>query len=204
MYIPKHYKNENIEEAIEFMNCYSFGTLVTSVADKPIATHLPFVISQREGKIVITSHFSKGNEQVADFSSKQALAIFSEPHAYVSPAFYEEELNVPTWNYLSVHAYGKATIIDEEEAVFNVLEQMIRTFEAKYMHQWEGLPLEYRTKMAQSIVAFEIVVDELQFKEKLSQNKTEVERNRIIQSFARSADPNKNIVADYMSKKERD
>ncbi len=204
MYIPKHYKNESIEEAIEFMNCYSFGILVTSVADKPVATHLPFVISQREDKIVITSHFSKGNEQAVDLASKQSLAIFSEPHAYISPAFYEKELNVPTWNYLSVHAYGKATIIDEEEAVFHVLEQMIRSFEAKYMHQWEGLPLEYRTKMAQSIVAFEIVVDDLQFKEKLSQNKTEVERNRIIQSFARSADPNKNIVADYMAKKTTD
>lgn len=200
MYTPKHYNNTNIDQALEFMKCFNFGTIITSEADRPRATHLPFVISKRDNQIIITTHFAKANEQATLFETKNILTIFSEPHAYVSPKFYDKKQNVPTWNYVSVHAYGRAKIIDEEKEVFRVLEQMINSFESDYLKQWHELPISYKSRMAKGIIAFEIAVNELQFKEKLSQNKTETERKRIVNQFSESENTNEKLIAKYMSK----
>lgn len=200
MYTPKHYNNTNTDEALEFMKRFNFGTIITSEADKPIATHLPFVISKRENQIILTSHFAKANEQATLFETKNILTIFSEPHAYISPKFYDKKQNVPTWNYVSVHAYGTAKIIDAEKDVYGVLEQMIMSFESDYLKQWHQLPASYKSRMAKGIIAFEITVNELQFKEKLSQNKKESERKRIVEKFSESDIANEKLIAKYMSK----
>jgi transcriptional regulator len=84
--------------------------------------------------------------------------------------------------------------------VAQVLEKMISFYEVEYMQQWNNLPDDYKSKMMNGIVAFEIVVDDLQGKSKLSQNRTEKERENIISSFAKSADKNEQEIADYMAK----
>tara|TARA_B100000508_G_C11451818_1_gene274512 strand:+ start:500 stop:1111 length:612 start_codon:yes stop_codon:yes gene_type:complete len=202
MYTPKHYKNENINEAIQFMERFNFGVMVSSESDKPIATHLPFVISKVNDKIILTSHFAKANEQAINIKGKEILTIFSEPHAYISPKFYDKKQNVPTWNYLAVHSYGKIEIIENEKDVLLVLEQMISNFDSAYLEQWNELSYNYKSKMAKGIVAFQITVDEIQFKEKLSQNKNKKERERIISEFSESSSTNENFIAKYMTKNE--
>ncbi|MDB5287918.1 MAG: transcriptional regulator [Mucilaginibacter sp.] len=188
------------QEAVDFMQKYSFATIITVENGIPSATHLPFIIEQRGDTIVLISHFAKANQQSADVFGCTTLVIFTEPHAYISPTHYEKELNVPTWNYLAVHAYGKATLIDDKAQVAQILEKMIGFYEAEYMQQWNNLPDDYKSKMMNGIVAFEIVVDDLQGKSKLSQNRTEQERENIISSFAKSADKNEQEIADYMAK----
>src|SRR5689334_19249356 len=104
MYIPKYYKIEDVKEMVDFMKIYNFATIITSENDIPLATHLPFVIETREDKIVLVSHFAKANKQFENIERKNTLVIFTEPHAYISPSHYEKDLNVPTWNYVSIHA----------------------------------------------------------------------------------------------------
>ncbi|MBK8473954.1 MAG: FMN-binding negative transcriptional regulator [Sphingobacteriales bacterium] len=99
------------------------------------------------------------------------LGPVGEPHAYISPQLYESPINVPTWNYIAVHAYGKAQLIADEIAATALLEQTINYYEAQYMVQWNSLPQDYKDRLLKGIVAFEIVVTELQGKQKLSQNK---------------------------------
>ena len=94
MYIPKHYSNENLEEAFQFMNTYHFGTMISSINDIPTATHLPFTLEKTEGKIILNSHFSKANNQNVSLENKSILTIFSEPHAYISPKFYDKKEKV--------------------------------------------------------------------------------------------------------------
>jgi transcriptional regulator len=188
------------QEAVDFMQKYSFATIVTVENGIPSATHLPFIIDKRGDQVVLISHFAKANHQSADVFGCTTLVIFTEPHAYISPAYYEKEQNVPTWNYLAVHAYGKATLIDDKAQVAQVLEKTISFYEADYLKQWNSLPDDYKSKMMNGIVAFEIVVDDLQGKSKLSQNRTEQERNNIISAFVKSADKNEQKIADYMAK----
>jgi transcriptional regulator len=98
------------------MQQFSFATIVTVKDGVPSATHLPFVVSQRDDQIILTSHFAKVNPQAAEILNCKPLVIFTEPHAYISPRHYESEQSVPTWNYIAVHAYGTATLIDSPKA----------------------------------------------------------------------------------------
>lgn len=204
MYTPKHFQLTDNQEAIGFMQKYSFATIVTMLNGVPEATHLPFLVEQHGEELVLVSHFAKANPQASAVFNETSLVIFTEPHAYISPSNYEKEQNVPTWNYLSVHAYGKATLIDDKTQVAQLLEKMIGFYEAAYREQWDKLPDDYKHKMMNGITAFEIVVTDLQGKKKLSQNRTEVERKNIITSLSSSADKNEQEIAAYMSALKKD
>jgi transcriptional regulator len=182
------------------MKRFSFALIITSKDNVPTATHLPFLVRVEDDEIVLTSHFAKENPQWKDLLGNEALIVFSEPHAYISPKLYDKTLNVPTWNYLAVHAYGKAKIISESDAVMAVLNATVANYEMGYKAQWEGLPEQYKVNMAKGIVAFDIVITDLQAKKKISQNKTESERHRIIDSLSKSDDSNANLIAEYMLK----
>ncbi len=187
MYTPKLNLITDQQEAASFMQQFSFATVVTVNNGIPSATHLPFVVSQRDGHIILTSHFAKVNPQAVEIFGCKPLVIFTEPHAYISPRHYESEQNVPTWNYIAVHAYGTASIIDSPEAKAHLLEQTIQFYEADYLKQWNCLPQDYKLNMMKGITGFEIVVDELQGKKKLSQNRTETERANIITELSNSS-----------------
>ena len=118
----------------------------------------------------------------------ETLVIFQGPHAYISPTHYEKKQNVPTWNYIAVHAYGKATLLKSQEQATEVLEKMINTYEAEYFEQWKQLSETYKSGMIKAIVAFEIEVTNLEGKFKLSQNKTKNEQQHIANAFENSND----------------
>jgi transcriptional regulator len=198
MYIPKLNIANDRDEIVAFMKQFSFATIITAKDNSPTATHLPFVITLKDDKVILTSHFAKANEHWKDIENNKVLVIFSEPHAYISPKNYDKELNVPTWNYVSIHAYGQGRIITEINKTFEVLESTISNYEISYRQQWDNFPGEYKLKMAAGIVAFEIVVTELQGKKKLSQNRTEGERKKIIESLSKSTDSNEQLIAKYM------
>lgn len=198
MYIPKINLATDTDEIVAFMKQYSFATIITSKDNFPTATHLPFLVSIKKDNVVLTSHFAKANEHWNQIEGNDVLVIFSEPHAYISPKNYEKELNVPTWNYISIHAYGRGKLFLEDEAVFKVLESTIQEYEFSYKHQWDNLPEDYKMKLVKGIVAFEIVVTDLQAKKKLSQNKTNSEQQTIIDTLSKSNDTNKKTIANYM------
>ena len=200
MYIPSFNTFPDGQEIITFMQRYSFATIVTSVNGVPEATHLPFLVKQEDEKLFLLSHFAKANPQSAQIIDNTSLVIFTEPHAYISPKNYEKEENVPTWNYLAVHAYGKAVIIEEESKKAELLQHTIEFYDKGYMQQWEKLSDHYKSKMMKGIVAFEIEVTDLQAKKKLSQNRTDIERENIINSLGNSNDANEKEIAAYMSK----
>lgn len=198
MYIPKEFEQNDQKKSIAFMQAYNFAIVISIKKDIPIATHLPFIIEERENKIVLLSHLSKANEQHKTFLDKDVLVIFSEPHAYISPTLYEKKQNVPTWNYVSVHAYGKVKILDSNEEKLKVLHKQMQFYEANYLEQFKTLDQKYIDGLLKGIVAFEIEVTKLQSKEKLSQNKTTNERATIKKHLEESDDTIKNDVGKLM------
>lgn len=197
MYIPNHNLETDKKEILDFIKRFNFGTIVTVKDNFPTGTHLPFLIEERGDSIFLISHFAKANKQWQELN-ENTLVIFSEPHAYISPKFYEKLQNVPTWNYISVHCYGHGKILDGENEKLNVIEKSINFFDDSYKAQWDGLNEQYKIGQLKGIVAFEIEIDNVQAKKKLSQNKTENERNNIIHSFEQSEDSNEKIIAEYM------
>lgn len=182
------------------MQRYSFATLVNVADGLPVATHLPFLVEQRGDEVMLSSHLAKANHQFNDLLTGKSLVIFTEPHAYIAPKLYEKELNVPTWNYIAIHAYGEAQIVESEADQLQELERMISFYDTAYLKQWSGLPLDYKLKLCKGIVMFKIKVTDLQGKKKLSQNRTETDRQSIINAFSHSNDVNQQTIADYMSK----
>ena len=204
MYISKQNLATDENEIIEFITQYSFATIVTSNNGRPNASHLPFVIEKRGDEIILIAHFAKANPQWKELLNNELLVIFSEPHAYISPKLYDKELNVPTWNYIAVHAYGKAVILSETTQMLKVMEKSINAFEADYMTQWNKLPEEYKLKMLNGIVAFEIEVSSFEGSKKLSQNKTSAEQQRIIESLSSSQHDVERQIGVYMKKETKD
>lgn len=199
MYIPNHYVEEDTQKLAAFMKAHSFGVMVNIVNGKPWGTHLPFVVTEKEGKIILTSHMARANDSWKELSNGQELlVIFQGPHAYISPSLYEKKQNVPTWNYIAVHAYGKPRIISDHNEIISVLEAMILSYEEAYFAQWKELSQDYVSKMVKGIVAFDIEVTQLQGKYKLSQNKTQLEQRNIITKLEKEDDSTISGVAGFM------
>jgi transcriptional regulator len=200
VYIPEFNRLTDRNEIVDFMKQFSFANIISARNNLPVATPLPFIISLKDDQIILSSHFAKANEQWIDIENNQVLIIFSEPHAYISPVNYDQVLNVPTWNYISVHAYGKGKLITESEEVTRIIEATIDTYEGAYRQQWDNFPEQYKVKMLKGIVAFEILVTDIKAKKKLSQNRSDNEKQRIIKSLSESEDSNEKHIAAFMKK----
>ena len=199
MYIPSFNKFEDKQKVLAFMQRYSFATIISVKDNVPEATHLPFVVKEENGEIILLSHFAKANPQSADIINNNVLVIFTEPHAYISPKNYEKEQNVPTWNYLAVHAYGTGIFLDDEENKAALLKETIVNFEPAYFKQWDNLSDDYKRNMMKGIVAFKIVVHDLQAKAKLSQNRSIKEQENIVNDLSSKPDTTEKAIAEYMT-----
>lgn len=199
MYIPKHFEQKDRGRLLDFMREFNFALLVSVKDGKPLATHLPFVIETRGEAIVLLAHLSRANEQWKDFGDT-VLVVFSQPHAYISPSLYEKHDNVPTWNYIAVHAYGKLRLVESPQEQFALLEKQMQAFDPAYLDQWQTVSADYKENLRKGIVAFEIDVTELQGKEKLSQNKSPKDREQVRQHLAESDDPQQQYLARKMDR----
>ena len=199
MYTPKKYKQEDKSELLRFIEAFPFGVLCISNKNRPIATHLPLLLEEKNGKTFLYSHMAKANHQWQNFhEDKEVLAIFSGPHGYVSPKHYNKKQNVPTWNYIAVHVYGKHNILEKDEEKITVLEKTINKLEASYFEQWKSLDSAYKINMVKEIVAFEIEVTEMLGQFKLSQNKPADEIKRVKETFLKSEDGSEKEIGKWM------
>ncbi len=172
MYIPHHYKNENIEEVKEFLKHNSFGVLINQVAGKPWATHIPLELDVDEkGKDILVGHIARANPQWKNFEeNSEVLCVFNGPHSYVSSSWYKDE-EVPTWNYIAVHVYGTINILNEE-AVLASLHKLVDKYEANSKNPISIGNLSKKTmRQIKGIVGFQIKIDNIQAAYKLSQGR---------------------------------
>ncbi|HEY0322361.1 MAG TPA: FMN-binding negative transcriptional regulator [Pyrinomonadaceae bacterium] len=199
MYTPKHNKEEDREKLYAFMRNYGFATLVTVKDEAPRATHLPFMVEMEGERITLYAHMAKANDQWRDFSEeRELLVIFQEPHAYVSPGHYETAHNVPTWNYVAVHVYGHAEILEKNEEKLELLERLIHEHDENYFRAWKELPDDYINAKLSGIVAFRIDAKRIEARFKLSQDRTAQERANIIDAFATNDDPLISDIGELM------
>lgn len=204
MYTPKHFEEKERAKLIEFMKQYNFATLVNTAKKRYWATHLPFLVEENDGEIILRAHMAKANPQWANFKADEdVLVIFQEPHAYISPKLYDNPVSVPTWNYIAVHAYGVPQIHHSIEERIAVLEDSFKVFEPQYQKQWESLPEDYKNGLLDGIVAFSIKIKEIEGKFKLSQNRTEGDRERIIEELGSKKDKVKRDIASFMKARKK-
>ncbi len=200
MYVPAHFRIDDVATLRAFMRAHAFAALVTVVNGAPFATHLPLLIDGEGDELVLRGHVARANPQWRTLEDQDALAIFSGPHAYVSPSWYTVAESVPTWNYATVHAIGRGRLLTERTGVMDVLRRLTDGEEARFEQPWsiDRLTEDYVDGMRRAIVAFEIPVTRLEGKYKLSQNRIPADRTGVAEALTASGDPTARDVALLM------
>lgn len=204
MYLPKHFEQHDLALTLEVMRTHSFATMVSvDDAGAPYATHLPLIVSEVGtgdiAQIVIEGHVAKPNPHWKYLEARpDVLLMFQGPHAYMSPKVYPDIAHVPTWNYLAVHATGKARLLEGDRAKDALLKGLIAIHEPEYAAQWRGLDEEFQTKMLAGIVAFTITVEQLQPKFKLNQHRKQAHA-AMKERYAKGT-PNEQALAGWMAR----
>jgi transcriptional regulator len=204
MYIPGQFRMEDRGELLAFMRANAFALVVSGTGDAPLATHLPLTIAEEGERVLIRGHFARANPQWRALDDRQTLVVFSGPHGYVSPVHYERRESVPTWNYLAVHARGQARTVSSEtdrSRLESLLEELIGANEPAYLEQWRDLGERYREGMLWGIVGFELTVEHLEGKAKLSQNRTAGEQQRVARALAGAECPEERALGEEMARR---
>jgi len=197
MYIPKHFAEHDQADILRFIQANAFGTLVKVDGGVPFASHIPFLLEQGD-TLTLSGHLAKANPQWQHLvANPQVLAMFQGVHAYVSPTWYAGA-GVPTWNYTAVRVYGKVRVIHDTAWLQAQVERLSHYYEGDTPNAW--LP-SYPTKMLEAIVGFEITIESLQAKYKLSQNRSTVDQHNVIQALEASGGENECGVAALMTKR---
>lgn len=188
MYVPAPFRDDVTPNLVRFMRRHDFALLVSNHDGSPVATHLPLLVTHAGDAITLHGHVARANPQWRSLDSQDVLAVFTGPHAYVSPSLYDRRESVPTWNYLAVHAYGIVRLVEGGEMVTGMLGALIERHEHGYLARWDDLSQAYRRRMMDELVAFEMTVTHLHGAAKLSQNKSLAEQRRIALALLDSDD----------------
>ena len=199
MYIPAAFQVSDTGRRHEFLCEHSFALLTSHSERGLVASHLPLLIDSTRGPLgTLVGHFAKANEQATD-AGAEVLAVFSGPHAYISPTWYETPNTVPTWNYVAVHAYGTLQIIDDKEELASILDAIVAKYEGSRPQPWPfDAGTDFHQKLLDGIVGFEIEITRLEGKWKLNQNHPVERRQRVITALNQAGGENNNAVAKLM------
>jgi len=188
MYSPGYNQVEDRAELLEFMRANSFAVVVTGTGGTLHASHLPVMIHEHGKDLVIDSHMAKNNPQWREFFDDEVMLVFSGPHAYVSPRWYEERERVPTWNYAAVHAYGMPKLVSDPKLKHESQRRLVAALDPRWLPQFDALRQEYVDRMLDGIVNFQVAVTRLETRWKLSQNRSRREQELIAAELEKSGD----------------
>lgn len=207
MYTPPHFRARSEDELYELMEEFSFATLVSAgVEGPPTATLAPFVLRRdATGRRRLWGHIARANPQSLSLDeNKEVLVIFRGPDAYISPSWYADSPNVPTWNFTVVHAYGLPRLLPPDHWRTRwILEQTVDQFESRLEAPWRlEVPDGYFASLVQGVVAFEIELMRLEGQFKLSQNHRRANRLGVIAGLQRRPDTAAREIARIMRERE--
>ena len=197
MYIPRLYREEDRETILAFIKQNNFPALVTFDGERPIATHLPVEIREDvPGSLTIYSHMSRANPQWKTFDGREVLFIFQGAHTYLSPRWYSH-VNVPTWNYMMVHAYGSLREVEGEE-LYSLLSRLVQQHEASSSYRLEDLPQDFVQKEIKGVFGFAVEITRLDAGWKLSQNRNDEDHQNIVRELEKREDAYSHEIARFM------
>ncbi|TPW11475.1 MAG: FMN-binding negative transcriptional regulator, partial [Halothiobacillaceae bacterium] len=198
--IPDYFQEHDPQRWMALMAENPLGALITVHAGLPVVNHLPLLCEQESsGGLRLCGHMARANPQWQQLATGEtATVLFQGPHAYVSPSWYGSP-GVPTWNYAVVHLVGKGRLIEDELETEALVERITAIYEAREPVPWQPqLSGERRTKLLGMIVGFEIRVDKIEAKFKLSQNRPVEDQQAVVNHLTAAGTPQSMAVAALM------
>ena len=210
MYVPPHFRESDEAKLLDVIREHGFAVLVCrNATGRMLATHLPLtLVVDDAGQRILRGHVSRANLIWQSFSregneSGEALAIFSGPHSYVSPRWYNH-VNVPTWNYIAVHAYGVPRVIADDAELRAAMKGLVDQYESETgipaPYRMEDLPEDFLRSQIKGIVVFEMPIARLEASFKLSQNRDAESHANVMAELQQSGDSAAVEVAEAMRK----
>jgi transcriptional regulator len=196
MYVPRSFAETDRDVLFDLAEHHGFATLVGFGHDAPIVSHVPLLVDRSAERERLVGHVARANPHWKEFDGERpALAIFQGPHAYVSPSWFKTLPAVPTWNYAVVHVHGKPRTLSEE-ATRAVLRALVEKYESKRKARWNAeLPGDFLDAQVRALVGFELPIDRIEGKFKLSQNRSEADLEGILSGLDQEGDDARELAA---------
>ena len=185
MYSPPYNRMEDRTELVQFLRANNFPVIITRGLQ---ASHLPATVHETGSQLVLDMHMARPNRQWQAFDGTEVLIIFTGPHAYISPRWYEEKERVPTWNYAAVHLFGMPEIVEDRREKHAGMRKLVATMDPQWLPQFDALSREYVEKMLGGIVNFRIPITRIETRWKLSQNRGRREMELIAEELRKQGE----------------
>ena len=187
MYVPTPFAADSQADMLALVAAHPLGALVRVGAGALEADHIPFELAAPTDAAphgVLRAHVARANP-VWRADGAAVLVLFQGASSYVSPLLYDGEAAggrvVPTWNYQVVHAHGRLRAIDDPAWILGQMTRMTgRHEDARAGWKVEDAPREFIDKVVRTTVGIEIVIERLEAKFKMSQNRTPEDRARVL------------------------
>jgi transcriptional regulator len=207
LYLPAHFDETRPEVMHALMLAHPLCTLVTQCNSGLVANHVPVQTLDEPVPLgCIRGHIARANPLWRDYRAEtQALAIFQGPQTYISPSFYPSKAKtgevVPTWNYVVVHASGTLRFIQEAGWLREFVAGLTTTHEAPRSMPWkiDDAPAPYIDKMLSLIVGFEFLITGLSGKWKVSQNRSQADREGVMRNLQNAGDADSREMAAMLA-----
>lgn len=177
MYLPAHFEITDPIEIQSFIEANSFGQLISTVNGKLFSTPMPFLANA--DCTTLFGHLAKPNPQLIDINNQEVLITLDGPHDYISPSWYAAP-GVPTWNYQTVHIYGVCKRIDEPQKITDIIHALTAKYESAFESPWQPT---YPPAALGAIAGLEIKIIQIQCKYKLSQNRSQQDKQQVIEQL---------------------
>ncbi|MGF6592551.1 FMN-binding negative transcriptional regulator [Pseudomonas sp. 2835] len=206
MFTPSSYKETDLDRLHLQIEQTRLAVLVTNGEQGLQASHLPLLLDRNQGSNgTLYGHFARANKQWQELANgAEALLVFAGPDAYVSAGYYPSKVDdprtVPTWNYVAVHAWGKAEVFHDAERLLEIVRRLSDHHEQRQAKPWsvDEAPADYMAGMLKAIVGFALPIERLQGTRKLSQNRSAIDIEGVRTGLAASSDPLDNQLAALM------
>ncbi len=201
MYNPPRYASHDPGEALRLMEQNPFATVITVSEQKPFISHLPVAAKMLDGRIELMGHLARTNPHWRLFANNPTTIVFHGPHAYITPKWYAQN-DVPTWNYLAVHAEGEVDLIEGREDLLDCLRGLATHLEERWPSGWELFIPEDLSgdQLQKGIVGFKMKVESFNFKKKLHQGSREENRAGVLRGLGTRTDDQSRALLEEMLK----
>lgn len=188
MYTPAHFAVTDTPMLHAVIRRHPLGLLITHHGGEMHTTHLPFLLNSESGTYgCLEAHLARANPHCeALLAGAASMVVFRGPDAYVSPRWYRDpSRNVPTWNYVAVHAHGTPRTVEEPQRSLQMISRLTDEHEAYFKNPWKvDEARDYADKLVSQVLAFELDISRLEGKFKLSQNRAPPDRKGVMQALA--------------------
>ncbi|MCR9040696.1 FMN-binding negative transcriptional regulator [Bacillus sp. L381] len=195
MFIPAPFQLSEAE-ASNVIKDYGFATLFSTAGGMPYATHLPLMMSKDNHYLY--GHFALANPQWKEIEGQSVLAVFQGPHCYISPKWYETNQDVPTWNYVAVHVYGEAELLNKEETVHSMSDLVLKYESPDSPYKLEDVDAKLLAGLNKGVKGFKIKVSKIEGKAKLGQNQSAARQELVVQQLKQIPHTNEQLISGLM------